>query len=186
MIKDRDADLPEVVQWEGKFITAKTRGRWEYVGRARGIKAAAIIAVDEDPDGTRRLWVTSDSGLVWSMNCDSCDEPKNSRTAATAGLALIRSFGITVDTSTELIRSLTARSMRRRPTRYWFSSSSPTERTRRLPRLSMSSISPLPSLRFTSSLTTARMSSVRSVVIVSSASRPKRMLSLTRPTADKS
>ena len=35
------------------------------------------------------------------MNCDSCDEPKNSRTAATAGLALIRSFGITVDTSTE-------------------------------------------------------------------------------------
>ena len=34
------------------------------------------------------------------MNCDSCDEPKNSRTAATAGLALIRSFGMTVDTST--------------------------------------------------------------------------------------
>jgi hypothetical protein len=22
----------------------------------------------------------SDSGLVWSMNCESCDEPKNSRT----------------------------------------------------------------------------------------------------------
>ena len=34
------------------------------------------------------------------MNCESCDEPKNSRTAATAGLALIRSFGITVETST--------------------------------------------------------------------------------------
>ena len=34
------------------------------------------------------------------MNCDSCDEPKNSRTAATAGLALIRSLGMTVDTST--------------------------------------------------------------------------------------
>ncbi len=92
---------------------------------------------------------------------------------------------MTVDTSTLLMRSLTARSMRSRPTRYWFSSSSPTERTRRLARLSMSSISPLPSLRFTSSWTTARMSSLRSVVTVSSASRPRRMLSLTRPTARK-
>lgn len=59
MIKDRDADLPEQVQWEGKFITAKTRGRWEYVGRARGIKAAAIIAIDDDPDGTRHVILVS-------------------------------------------------------------------------------------------------------------------------------
>ena len=36
----------------------------------------------------------SDSGLVWSMNCDSCDEPKNSRIAAEIGLELIRSCGI--------------------------------------------------------------------------------------------
>ena len=57
----------------------------------------------------------SDSGLVWSMNCDSCDEPKNSRTAAAAGLALIRSCGITVSISTELMRSRIARSMRSRP-----------------------------------------------------------------------
>jgi len=45
--------------------------------------------------------VISESGLVWSMNCESCDEPKNSRTAAAAGLALIRSCGITVSMSTE-------------------------------------------------------------------------------------
>ncbi|MXO58284.1 NUDIX domain-containing protein [Altererythrobacter salegens] len=32
--------------WEGRFITAKRRGRWEYVGRARGIRAAVILAVD--------------------------------------------------------------------------------------------------------------------------------------------
>ena len=51
--KDPDASLPEEINWEGKFITAKTRGRWEYVGRARGIRAAAIIAIDTDPDGTR-------------------------------------------------------------------------------------------------------------------------------------
>ena len=54
MERDRDADLPEQVMWEGRFITAKKRGRWEYVGRARGIRAAAIIALDADADGTRR------------------------------------------------------------------------------------------------------------------------------------
>ena len=68
------------------------------------------------------------------MNWLSCDEPKNSRTAAAAGLALIRSWGMTVSMSTELMRSRMARSMRKRPIRYWFSMSSPTERTRRLPR----------------------------------------------------
>ena len=47
------------------------------------------------------MWVISDSGFVWSMNCDSCDEPKNSRTAAATGLALIRSCGMTVSISTE-------------------------------------------------------------------------------------
>ncbi len=59
MQKDRDADLPEQVMWEGRFITAKTRGRWEYVGRARGIRAAAILALDVDPDGTRHVILVS-------------------------------------------------------------------------------------------------------------------------------
>lgn len=43
-----DEDAPEKVMWQGKFITAKTRGKWEYVGRARGIKAAVILAIDDD------------------------------------------------------------------------------------------------------------------------------------------
>lgn len=43
-----DADLPERIVWEGKFITAKVRGRWEYVGRPRNIRAAVIIAVEDD------------------------------------------------------------------------------------------------------------------------------------------
>lgn len=59
MERDRDADLPEEVMWEGRFITAKRRGRWEYVGRARGIRAAAIIALDIDPDGTRHVILVS-------------------------------------------------------------------------------------------------------------------------------
>jgi ADP-ribose pyrophosphatase len=37
----------EQIQWAGKFITARTRGKWEYVTRARGIRAAVILAIDE-------------------------------------------------------------------------------------------------------------------------------------------
>lgn len=38
----------ENIVWQGKFITAKTRGRWEYVSRSRGIKAAVILAIDAE------------------------------------------------------------------------------------------------------------------------------------------
>ena len=34
------------VMWEGRFITAKREGKWEYVSRSRGIKAAVILAID--------------------------------------------------------------------------------------------------------------------------------------------
>lgn len=34
--------------WQGKFVTAKRRGKWEYVSRARGIKAAVILAIEDD------------------------------------------------------------------------------------------------------------------------------------------
>jgi ADP-ribose pyrophosphatase len=37
----------EETVWQGNFITAKRRGKWEYVGRARGIKAAVILAVED-------------------------------------------------------------------------------------------------------------------------------------------
>lgn len=40
-------DEPEEVVWQGRFITAKRRGKWEYVARARGIKAAVILAVED-------------------------------------------------------------------------------------------------------------------------------------------
>ena len=38
---------PEEIMWQGKFVTAKRRGKWEYVSRARGIKAAVILAVED-------------------------------------------------------------------------------------------------------------------------------------------
>lgn len=37
----------EQIVWAGKFITAKVQGKWEYVSRSRGIKAAVILAIDE-------------------------------------------------------------------------------------------------------------------------------------------
>lgn len=43
-----DADAPQEVMWEGRFITTYRRGRWEYVGRSRGIHAAVILAVDAE------------------------------------------------------------------------------------------------------------------------------------------
>ncbi len=38
----------EQIVWQGRFITARTKGKWEFVSRARGIRAAVILAVDED------------------------------------------------------------------------------------------------------------------------------------------
>ena len=40
-------DSPEETVWEGRFIAAKRRGKWEYVSRTRNVSAAAILAIDE-------------------------------------------------------------------------------------------------------------------------------------------
>jgi ADP-ribose pyrophosphatase len=37
----------EETVWEGKYIAAKRRGRWEYVSRTRNISAAVILAICE-------------------------------------------------------------------------------------------------------------------------------------------
>lgn len=41
-----DEDAPDEIVWQGKYITARKKGRWEYVSRSRGIRAAVILAVD--------------------------------------------------------------------------------------------------------------------------------------------
>ena len=41
-------DLPSVeVMWEGKFVRALRRGKWEYASRSRDIGAVVILAEDE-------------------------------------------------------------------------------------------------------------------------------------------
>lgn len=42
-----DADAPIETIWEGRFISVKRRGRWEYVSRTGGVRAAVILAIDD-------------------------------------------------------------------------------------------------------------------------------------------
>ena len=37
----------EEIMWAGNFVTAKRQGKWEYVARSRGIRAAVILAVED-------------------------------------------------------------------------------------------------------------------------------------------
>lgn len=60
---------PEEIMWAGRFITAKRRGRWEYVGRARGIHAAVILAIDEDEDGRRHVLLVDQFRVPLGRRC---------------------------------------------------------------------------------------------------------------------
>ncbi len=60
-----DSDAPVETVWQGKFITAKRQGRWEYVSRARGIRAAVIVAVDDD----RHLLLVEQYRVPLGRNC---------------------------------------------------------------------------------------------------------------------
>lgn len=59
----------EEIMWAGRFITAKRRGRWEYVGRARGIRAAVILAIDEDADGRRFVLLVDQFRVPLGRRC---------------------------------------------------------------------------------------------------------------------
>lgn len=40
--------------WEGKYLAVRREGTWEYVSRARGIRAAVVVAIDDGPSGDAR------------------------------------------------------------------------------------------------------------------------------------
>jgi hypothetical protein len=75
------------------------------------------------------------------MNWESWLVPKNSLMDATTGRMLMSVCGVMASTSWVVMRSRTTRSIRERPVRTWFWMSSPTLRSRRLPKWSMSSVS---------------------------------------------
>ena len=39
---------PLETAWEGKWVTVHRQGKWEYAARARGIRAAVIVAIDDE------------------------------------------------------------------------------------------------------------------------------------------
>ncbi|MEO6716760.1 MAG: NUDIX hydrolase [Novosphingobium sp.] len=78
----------EKIVWQGKFVTAKTRGKWEYVSRSRGIRAAVILAIDEEdhvilveqyrvPLG--RICIELPAGLIGDGDADEEDEAAAAR-----------------------------------------------------------------------------------------------------------
>ena len=48
---------PAEIQWQGKYITVKQSGTWEFVSRARGIRAAVILPIDDAADGRHVILV---------------------------------------------------------------------------------------------------------------------------------
>lgn len=40
--------------WEGRYLNVRRTDTWEYVSRARGIRAAVIVAIDDGPSGDAR------------------------------------------------------------------------------------------------------------------------------------
>lgn len=45
-MSDSEHEADEIV-WQGNYVVTRKKGRWEYVSRARGIRAAVILAIDE-------------------------------------------------------------------------------------------------------------------------------------------
>lgn len=61
-------DAPIETRWEGKFVTVKQQGTWEYVSRSRGIHAAVILAIDEAADG-RHVILVEQFRVPMGRNC---------------------------------------------------------------------------------------------------------------------
>jgi ADP-ribose pyrophosphatase len=61
-------DAPIETRWEGRFITVKQQGTWEYVSRSRGIHAAVILAIDEGADG-RHVILVEQYRVPLKVNC---------------------------------------------------------------------------------------------------------------------
>jgi ADP-ribose pyrophosphatase len=61
-------DTPIETRWEGRFISVKQQGTWEYVSRSRGIHAGVILAIDDAPDG-RHIILVEQYRVPLKVNC---------------------------------------------------------------------------------------------------------------------
>lgn len=63
---------PVETRWEGRFITVRQQGTWEYVSRSRGIHAAVILAIDDAADGRpddRHVILVEQYRVPLKVNC---------------------------------------------------------------------------------------------------------------------
>ncbi|WP_340264537.1 NUDIX hydrolase [Sphingobium mellinum] len=96
---EEDMAGDEEIMWAGRFITAKRRGRWEYVGRSGGIHAAVILAIDEDEDGTRHVLLVDQFRVPLGRRCIELpaglvgDEKENEEAAGAAARELEEETG---------------------------------------------------------------------------------------------
>jgi ADP-ribose pyrophosphatase len=78
---------PIEVMWQGRFIAAKREGKWEYVSRARGIRAAVILAIHEGDVilveqyrvPLKRHCIELPAGLIGDETDDEADETAAAR-----------------------------------------------------------------------------------------------------------
>ena len=61
-------DAPVETPWQGRYISVKTKGSWEYVSRPNGMRAAVILALDEAPDG-RHVILVEQYRVPLGRNC---------------------------------------------------------------------------------------------------------------------
>jgi ADP-ribose pyrophosphatase len=61
-------DTPIETRWEGRFVTVRQQGDWEYVSRSRGIHAAVILAIDDASDG-RHVILVEQYRVPLKRNC---------------------------------------------------------------------------------------------------------------------
>jgi ADP-ribose pyrophosphatase len=89
---------PKEVMWEGKFVRAMRRGKWEYASRANEIRAVAILAeyegkvilVDQPRVPSNRRCIDLPAGLVG-------DEDPNATPESTAIKELEEETGFTAE-----------------------------------------------------------------------------------------
>jgi ADP-ribose pyrophosphatase len=98
-------DQPQIA-WQGKWIVAKTQGKWEFVARARGIRAVVILAIDDEGhvllvedagdtiEGAARRELIEETGY----DCTSIEELgffHSSPGMVSEGFTLVRARGLT-------------------------------------------------------------------------------------------
>lgn len=60
---------PAQTMWAGKYITVKQQGTWEYVSRSRGIRAAVILPITDDPHHGRCLILVEQYRVPLGQRC---------------------------------------------------------------------------------------------------------------------